>query len=136
MSYSISPDGHTVAVIATDPEPASRARERKDKRDVIWVEHNGTVHRLYLVDTKTWKSREVPTLADIDSVAWSEQPDKTPRADAYPPRDLGPNAVGWIVSARDPSRQKKVAGLPDSTRRVAFPHQGNSLVRSIRIAWR
>jgi hypothetical protein len=43
-------------------------------------------------------------------------------------RDLGPNAVGWIVSARDPSRQKKVAGLPDSTRRVAFPHQGNSLV--------
>jgi dipeptidyl aminopeptidase/acylaminoacyl peptidase len=66
MSYSISPDGHTIAVVATDPEPASRARDRKDKKDVIWVEHNETVHRLYLVDTKTWKSHEVPTLADID----------------------------------------------------------------------
>jgi hypothetical protein len=43
-------------------------------------------------------------------------------------RDLGPSAVGWIVSAQDPSQQKKIAGPPESTRRVAFTHQGNSLV--------
>lgn len=69
MSYSISPDGHTVAVVANDPEPASRARDRRDKKDVVWVEHDETVHRLYLLDTKTWKAREVPTLTDMDSVA-------------------------------------------------------------------
>jgi hypothetical protein len=66
MSYLISPDGRTVAVIASDLDSASRARDRKDKRDVIWVEHNETIHRLYLLDTKTWKSREVPTLSDMD----------------------------------------------------------------------
>jgi dipeptidyl aminopeptidase/acylaminoacyl peptidase len=128
ISYSISPDGHTIAVIASDPDPASLARDRKDKKDVIWVEHDETVHRLYLVDTKTWKSREVPTLTDMDSVSWSEQSDKLLVLTHTRLRDLGPSAVGWMVSAQDPSEQKKVAGLPESTRRAAFTHQGNSLV--------
>ena len=73
MSYSISPDGKMVAVVATDPDPASRGRDNKDKKDVIWVEHNEALRRLYLLDTKTWKPKEVPTLTDMDSVAWSEQ---------------------------------------------------------------
>jgi dipeptidyl aminopeptidase/acylaminoacyl peptidase len=128
MSYSISPDGHTIAVVAADPEPASRARDRKDKKDVVWVEHNETEHRLYLVDTKTWKSREVPTLTDVDSVTWAEQSDKLLVLTHTRLRDLGPSAVGSIVSAQDPAQQKKVAGLPESTRRVAFTHQGNTLV--------
>ncbi|MCU1250848.1 MAG: peptidase [Edaphobacter sp.] len=127
ISYSISPDGHTIAVIASDPDPASRARDRKDKKDVIWVEHDETVHRLYLVDT-TWKSREVPTLTDMDAVSWSEQSDKLLVLTHTRLRDLGPSAVGWMVSAQDPSEQKKVAGLPESTRRAAFTHQGDSLV--------
>jgi len=128
MSYSISPDGHTIAVVAGDPEPASRAHDRRDKKDVVWVEHNETVRRLYLLDTKTWKSREVPTLNDMDSVAWSEQSDKLLVLTHTRLRDLGPSTVGWIVSAQDPSEQKKVAGLPESTHRAAFTHQGNSLV--------
>jgi dipeptidyl aminopeptidase/acylaminoacyl peptidase len=127
-SYSISPDGHTIAVIASDPDPASRARNRKDKKDVIWVEHNETVHRLYLLDTKTWKAREVPTLTDMDSVAWSEQSDKLLVLTHARLRDLGPSTVGWIVSAQNPTQQKEVAGLPESTRRAAFTHQGNGLV--------
>jgi dipeptidyl aminopeptidase/acylaminoacyl peptidase len=128
MSYSISPDGQTIAVIATDPEPASRGRDRKDRKDVVWVEHDETLHRLYLVDTKTWKSREVPTLTEIDSVAWSEQSDKLLVLTHTRLRDLGASAVGWFVSAKDPSQQKRVPGLPESTRRVAFTHRGNVLV--------
>jgi dipeptidyl aminopeptidase/acylaminoacyl peptidase len=128
MSYSISPDGRTVAVIASDPDPASRARDRKDKKDVIWVEHDEAIHRLYLLDTKTWKSREVPTLNDMDSVAWSEQSDQLVVLTHMRLRDLGPSTVGWIVSAQDPSQQKKISSLPESTRRVAFTHQGNGLV--------
>ncbi len=128
MSYSISPDGHTIAVVANDPDPASRARDRRDKKDVVWVEHDETVHRLYLLDTKTWKSHEVPSLRDMDSVAWSEQSDKLLVLTHARLRDLGPSTVGWIVSAQDPSEQKKVDGLPESTRRVAFTHRGDGLV--------
>jgi dipeptidyl aminopeptidase/acylaminoacyl peptidase len=128
MSYSISPDGNSIAVVANDPDPASRAQERKDKKDVTWVEHNETLHRLYLLDTKTWKSREVPTLTDMDSVAWSEQSDKLLLLTHTHLRDLGPSAVGWLVSGQNPSDQKKIAGLPDSTHRTAFTHKGDSLV--------
>ena len=128
MSYSISPDGNTVAVVASDPEPASRASDRKDKKDVIWIEHDEALRRLYLLDTKTWKSREVPTLTDMDSVAWSEQSDKLVVLTHQRLRDLGPSALGWIVSAQTPSDQKKIMGLPESTHRVAFTHNGNSLV--------
>ena len=128
MSYSISPDGSMVAVIATDPEPASRARDNKDKKDVVWVEHNELVHRLYVLDTKTWKPREVPTLTDMDSVAWSEQSDKLIVLTHARLRDLGPSAIGWMISAQNLSDQKKIDGLPESTHRVAFTHKGNDLV--------
>ena len=128
MSYSISPDGSMVAVIATDPEPASRARDNKDKKDVVWVEHNELVHRLYVLDTKTWKPREVPTLTDMDSVAWSEQSDKLVVLTHARLRDLGPSAIGWMISAQNLSDQKKIDGLPESTHRVAFTHKGNDLV--------
>jgi dipeptidyl aminopeptidase/acylaminoacyl peptidase len=128
MSYSISPDGSMVAVVATDPEPASRARDNKDKKDVVWVEHNELVHRLYVLDTKTWKPREVPNLTDMDWVAWSEQSDKLAVLTHARLRDLGPSAIGWMISAQNLSDQKKVAGLPESTHRVAFTHKGNSLV--------
>ena len=43
-------------------------------------------------------------------------------------RDLGPSAVGSIVSVQNLSDQKKVAGLPESTHRTAFTHNGSSLV--------
>jgi dipeptidyl aminopeptidase/acylaminoacyl peptidase len=128
MSYSISPDGSLVAVIATDPEPASRARDNKDKKDVTWVEHNELAHRLYVLDTKTWKPREVPTLTDMDSVAWSEQSDKLVVLTHARLRDLGPSAIGWMIAAQNLSDQKKIDGLPESTHRVAFTHKGNDLV--------
>jgi dipeptidyl aminopeptidase/acylaminoacyl peptidase len=128
MSYTISPDGSTVAVVGTDSGPASRARDNRAKKDVVWVEHNESLRRLYLLDTKTWKSKEVPTLTDMDSVAWSEQSDKLLVLTHARLRDLGPSAIGWMVSAQNPSDQKKVAGLPESTHRVAFTHKGNSLV--------
>ncbi len=127
-SYSISPDGSTVAVIATDPEPAARTKDKRDKKDVIWVEHDELERRLYLVETKTWTQREVPTLVDMDGVAWSEQSDKLVVLTHARLRDLGPSAVGTVVSVVKPQEQTRLAGLPDSTRRVAFLHSGTELV--------
>jgi dipeptidyl aminopeptidase/acylaminoacyl peptidase len=126
-SYSISPDGSNLAVIATDPPPASKARDNRDKKDAIWVEHNELKHHLYLLDSKTWKPREVPTLTDIDSVSWTEQSDRLLVLTHTRLRDLGPSTAGWIVSAQNPSEQKRVEGLPESTRRAAWMHHGERL---------
>jgi dipeptidyl aminopeptidase/acylaminoacyl peptidase len=128
VSYSISPDGSMVAVVASDPEPASRARDHKDKKDAIWVEHEEQKHHLYLMDSKTWKSREVPALTDIDSISWTEQSDRLLILTHTHLRDLGPSTVGWIMSAQNPSEQKRVEGLPESTRRAVWMHHADGLV--------
>jgi len=41
--------------------------------------------------------------------------------------DLGPALLGWIISAQDPSQQKK-ARSPGGQHAVLHAHQGNSLV--------
>ncbi len=127
-SFSVSPDGQTIAVIATDPEPAARTKDKRDKKDVEWVEHDELEHRLYLLDAKTFASREVPALVDMDSIAWSEQSDKLLVLTHARLRDLGPSAIGTIVSVKDPSAQEKVKGLPESTRRAAFTNKSDRLV--------
>ncbi|WP_158791544.1 prolyl oligopeptidase family serine peptidase [Granulicella sp. L60] len=127
VSFSISPDGSTVAVIAADPEPAARTRDNKDKKDVVWVEHQDLKHHLYLLDTKTWKPTEVPTLTDIDAVAWAPQSDKLLVLTHTRLRDLGPSTTGWIVTASNPSEQKRIDGLPETTRRAVWLHHSDRI---------
>ncbi len=127
-AYTIAPDGKTVAVIATDAEPLSRVRDRRELKDVVWTEHNDLKHRLYLLDTSTWNAKDVPTLVDPDSASWSEDSARLLVLTHKRLRDLGPSAVGTIVSAANPSEQRAVTGLPESTRRTAWLHNGNTLV--------
>jgi dipeptidyl aminopeptidase/acylaminoacyl peptidase len=127
-SYSISPDGKTIALVATDPQSPARTRDLRDQKDVVWVEHNELQHRLYLMDTSTWKAREVPTLKDMDGVTWSEDSAKLLVLTHAKLRDLGPSTIGTIVSAGDPTQQTVVKGLPESARRVAWMHSGTQFV--------
>jgi dipeptidyl aminopeptidase/acylaminoacyl peptidase len=127
VSYSISPDGSTVAVIAADPEPASRTRDNKDKKDAVWVEHQDLKHHLYLLDSKTWKQTDVPTLTHIDGISWAPQSDRLLVLTHTRLRDLGPSAVGWIVIAKNPSEQKQIKGLPETTRHAVWMHHSDQL---------
>ncbi len=127
-SYSISPDGSAVAVVATDPDPAARTRDRRDGKDVVWVEHDEPKHRLYLLSTSTWKFTEVPTLTDPDGAFWSPDSSRLLVLTHARLRDLGPSALGTVVTVANPTEQTKVGGLPESTRRAAFTHDGKHLV--------
>jgi dipeptidyl aminopeptidase/acylaminoacyl peptidase len=128
VSYSISPDGFTIAVIAQDTEPASRARNKKDKRDAIWVDHEQLKSRLYLVDAKTWEAREVPLLTEIDQVAWTHQSDRLIAIIHTRSRDLGPSSEGWIVDAHGSTEPKRVTSLPETLRRAAWMNKSQELV--------
>lgn len=128
IKYSIAPDGHTIAVIATDPQPASHEPDVKEKRDVRWVEHDDLKHRLYLINTKTWKATEVPKLTEIEGAAWADGSERLLVLANTQPRDLGPSAVGWIIPVSNPAQQTRVPGLPSSTHSAAWMHGGNSLL--------
>jgi hypothetical protein len=126
MSYSISPDGHTIAVVATDPEPAPVPRDHKDKRmSCGWNITKPSIASS--VDTKTWKSREVPALADMDSVAWSDSRTNSVLTHARL-RDLGPSASDGLVT-EDPSQQKRWSLRPPGSTRVAFTSGQRSCAR-------
>lgn len=127
-NFTISPDGKTIVLVGTDPESPARTKDHRDQKDAVWVEHEEPVHRLYVMDTTTWKSTEIPKLTDTDGVTWSEDSAKLLVLTHAHLRDLGPSAIGTIVTAANPSEQKPVTGLPISTRRVAFTHDGKSLV--------
>jgi len=127
-AYTISPDGKTLAVVGTDPESPARTKDHRDQKDAVWVEHEEPVHRLYLMDTATWKARKIPKLTDTDGATWSEDSSKLLVLTHAHLRDLGPSAIGTIVTAADPTEQKTVAGLPISTRRLAWMHDGQHLV--------
>jgi dipeptidyl aminopeptidase/acylaminoacyl peptidase len=127
VSYSISPNGNTIAVIASDPKAASHTRDDKDKKDAIWVEHEELKHRLYLLDSKTWKPTEVPNLTNIDAISWAPQSDKLLVLMHTRLRDLGPDTSGWIVSAKNPAEQTQIKGLPKSTRRAEWMHHSEEL---------
>jgi dipeptidyl aminopeptidase/acylaminoacyl peptidase len=127
-AYSISPDGKWIAVTAADPESPARMRDHREQKDVVWVEHDELKHRLYLLDTATWKARVVPTLTDMEGVSWSEDSARLLLMTHLHLRDLGPSAIGTIVQVDDPSQQARVAGLPQSARRVAWLHSGKGLV--------
>lgn len=127
-AYSISPDGKTVAVTAADPDLPSRVHDRHEQKDVVWVEHDELKHRIYLLDTATWKARVVPTLVDPDGVSWSKDSSSLLVLTHARLRDLGPSAIGTIVTVANPAEQSKVAGLPDSARRVEWMHSGKALV--------
>jgi dipeptidyl aminopeptidase/acylaminoacyl peptidase len=127
VSYVISPDGNTIAVVATDPEPAARTKDHKDKKDVAWEEHEELKPHLYLVDSKTWKSTEVPTLTDIDSVIWNDSSDRLLVLNHTRLEDLGPSTAGWIVRAKTPTEQTRISKLPETTHRAAWMHSGDRL---------
>ena len=127
-SYSISPDGSRVAVIAQDPEPAARTKDHKDKKDVIWVEHEEQKNHLYLLDTKTWKSTDVPSLTRIDGIAWSPDAARLLVLTHLHPSDLGPSSAATILDAAEPSRQTPVANLPITTHRAAFFRHSDTLL--------
>ncbi len=127
-SYTISPDGKTIAVIAQDPEPAARTKDKKDKKDVIWVEHEDLKNHLYLLDTQTWKPADVPILIRIDSTAWSPDATRLLVLTHLHPTDLGPSTAGTVLTVADLTGQMPIPNLPVTTHRAAFFHHSNTLL--------
>lgn len=127
-SFSISPDGAIVAVIAQDREPASRVLDKKEKKDAIWVEHEELKSHLYLLDTKNWKVRQIPLLTDIDQIAWTAQSDRLLAITHTRPRDLGPSSEAWIVNANRAELPTRIAGLPETLRRAVWKNKSQGLI--------
>jgi dipeptidyl aminopeptidase/acylaminoacyl peptidase len=128
-SYVVAPDGKQVAVIASDPDPASKTADDKEKKDVDWVQHDEHRSRLYFLETQTWKPREVALDGNVEQAAWDQSSSRMLVLTRMRDEDLGPSTESWIVMANDQSAApERVEELPETVRRVVWMPDGKGLV--------
>ncbi len=101
-SYSVSPDGRWIAVIATDGDLPARAADVKKKNDAVRVGRDDISRdRLYLVDSSTGAAREATLPDQAQEVRWRPTSDQLVVVTGPPDDDLGPANKVWKVAVPD-----------------------------------
>ncbi|MEO6878289.1 MAG: hypothetical protein ABI205_07405, partial [Gemmatimonadaceae bacterium] len=113
-SYALSPDGAFAAIVARDPQPPGEKKQRDDKADANWVDHDAHGTRTYLLDLRTAKLTAVAVPPDVRRVVWSHRSDRflaetTPGGNVS---DLGPADTTWLVTVSAPEHPTRIAALP------------------------
>ena len=62
--YEPAPDGHTIAIIARDPQTPGEKKQKDEKADALWVDHDKHGERLYLLDAESGKLTAVAVASD------------------------------------------------------------------------
>ncbi len=107
--FSVSPNGHWLALWAADPETPGEKKNKDAKADATWVNHERHAQRLYLAALNADGSlltdaatalKAVDLAPDIQAVSWSPQSDRLLVATEMPNEasDLGPAGAAWLLS--------------------------------------
>jgi dipeptidyl aminopeptidase/acylaminoacyl peptidase len=135
VNYRISPDGKTIAVMASDPETPGEKKDKDAKADADWVDHEMHRSRLYLMsaDLKEGEKQKLTVVeipADVRGADWSADSTKLV-VDAEAPNgvdELGPAGSTWVVMAKDLAHPQKVAEIPATAGAAVWSHDGNEIV--------
>lgn len=128
-SYAISPDGKFVAILAEDPESPGERKQKEDKADAAWVDHDVHGTRLFLLDPQTEKLTRAAVGPDVRIAAWSPDSTRLLAITEAPNNqsDLGPTAKAFLVSANDVEHPTEVKELPPTIEEAAWSHDGRSI---------
>ena len=127
--FVIAPDGKTIAIWARDPETPGEKKQREDKADAVWVNHDPHRTRLYLLDPATSKLTSVPVPDNVERAAWSEQSDRLV-AEVEAPNgasDLGPARSMWLVMLQDAQHPARVNSIPPTASGVVWSPDARNL---------
>ena len=112
--FAVAPNGKWIAVVAHDPESASEKKQKEDKADATWVDHDLHGARLYLLDPETAKLKAVDIPPDVDRLAWTADSGKLLVITDGPNNasDLGFASKSYVVEVVDPVRVSELDKLP------------------------
>jgi dipeptidyl aminopeptidase/acylaminoacyl peptidase len=121
-NFSLSPDGDYAAIVARDPTTSGEKKQRTDKADAQWVDHDMHAERLYLLDLHSGALRPIAVSPNIGRVAWSHASDRlvvvsSPLNGAG---DLEPADTTWLVATAAPSRATRLAAVPPTVESVVW----------------
>jgi len=117
--FVISPDGHWLAVWASDPETPGEKKAKDAKADAVWVNHERHGERLYLAAMKPDGTldgglKPVSLAPDVHAVSWSPMSDRMVVVTELPndASDLGPAATAWVVSTTALDKPAALKAIP------------------------
>ena len=127
-SYSVSPNVKYIALTARDPETPGEKKEKKEKADAIWVNHDPHGTRLYLLDTATKKLTATAVPPNVERVAWSKQGSRliAIASGMNHLNDLHPANSAWLVSTSNPDHPQKLTHVPATVRGGTWSHSGST----------
>ena len=121
-SYSLAPDGRSVAIVARDPETPGEEKQTQDKADAHPIDQDMHGSRAYVFDLASRKLTPIAIAPDVKEVVWSHHSDRfaavtSPMNSA---NDLGPADRVWIVDVARPSGPRELADVPATTRSIVW----------------
>lgn len=124
--FAIAPNGKTIAVLARDPETAGEKKQKKDKADQLWLDHDRHGERLYLLAANSDQLTAVAIPPDVKRIAWSPKGEQLLAVTEAPngQSDLGPANGAWIASTADPAHPQAIKQLPASLAMASWSADG------------
>jgi dipeptidyl aminopeptidase/acylaminoacyl peptidase len=127
--FEVSPNGKLIAVLAADPETPGEKKQKEDKADAVWVDHDLHGKRLYLLNVESGKLDPVALAPDVSAVSWDKTAQQLVALIEGPNHvgDLGPDTQAWLVQTTDPAHPVRITEIPPTTSRVAWAEDGSHL---------
>jgi dipeptidyl aminopeptidase/acylaminoacyl peptidase len=133
--YVISADGKWLTVWARDPETPGEKKEKDEKADANWVDHDPHGTRLYLVGLKPdgeldGALKATGVAPDVRMATWSEASDRL-LVITEPMNhlsDLGPAGQVFVMDAAAPEKATKLSAIPPTVGRVEWSPDESTIV--------
>ncbi|HET6170368.1 MAG TPA: prolyl oligopeptidase family serine peptidase, partial [Terracidiphilus sp.] len=128
-------DGKWLAVWARDPETPGEKKQKDEKADAEWVNHDQHGSRLYLAALKPDGNLDgdlnrVAIEPDVRDATWSPASDHL-LVITSPPNDLddlGPANQAFVLDAASPDHPQKLSVIPPTVGRAAWSADGETIL--------
>src|SRR5580698_5379252 len=125
--YEPAPDGHTIAIIAKDPETPGEKKQKDEKADALWLDHEKHGKRLYLLDAESAKLTAVGVASDVAKIAWAKKSNRliVLSEGGNHAGDLGPATSAWLVEPANPDHPSQLNQVPATIRGGTWSEDGS-----------
>jgi dipeptidyl aminopeptidase/acylaminoacyl peptidase len=125
--FQVAPDGRTIALLARDPETPGEKKQKEDKADAVWVDHDLHGKRLYLLNPDSGKLMPAAVPPDVSTVIWATASDRLVALAEGPNNsgDLGPDTTAWLVVLADPGHPTRIKELPSTIENAVWSDDGS-----------
>jgi len=127
--YEVSSDGKWIALWAEDPASAAEKKQKDDKADASWVDHEVHGRRLFFLNPQDGKLTATTVPADVETVAWSSDSSQLLALSEGPNQasDLGPAEKAYLVQVSSPEKFTELKELPATVGDPAWSHDGRTI---------